>query len=74
MQKEILYSMGDYELVIGKLEDESRGYKLLNKVTKVVEVETKILPQAFKYLEDLSAGLDAARDSLNSEKEELNEG
>jgi hypothetical protein len=48
-----------YKLVIGKSEiDATDVYQIVNRETKVVEVETKLLPQAYKYLEEADAALD----------------
>ena len=67
MNKSIIESKGSYTLSVGvSTEDGSQCYHLTNIETGVVEVETRILPQAYKYLEDLSAGLDAMR-ALNEE-------
>lgn len=52
----------DYILVVGdSVEDKSLCYKIINKETGVTEVETSILPQGYKYLMDLQAGLDAVK-------------
>ncbi len=54
----------DYTLDVGESK-EQKGvvcYQITNKNYGVVEVETNILPQALKYIEDLQVGLDARRD------------
>lgn len=58
----------DYRLQINNSieEPEIIVYQLLNKETQVVELETRLLPQAYKYLEELQAALDAIRDEANS--------
>ena len=62
MIKKVIDTKGDYELVLGSsTEDGNLCYLLVNLETGVIEVETRILPQAYKYLEDLSAGLDAMK-------------
>ena len=40
----------------------SKCYQLINKVYDIVEVETQLLPQAFEYIEQIQAALDAKRD------------
>lgn len=40
----------------------SKCYQLINKVYDVIEVETQLLPQAFDYIEQVQAALDAKRD------------
>lgn len=40
----------------------NKCYQLINKVYDVVEVETQLLPQAFDYIEQIQAALDAKRD------------
>lgn len=45
-------------------------YKIFNKKYGVVEVETTMLPQALKFLQDLEAGLAAMEDMYSSEKSE----
>lgn len=63
MSNILIANKGDYSLECGiSPEDNQPCYLLINKETKVVEVETKILPQGYKYLEELSAGLDMAKD------------
>jgi len=37
-------------------------YRIVNKRYNVVEIETFLLPQAIKYLDDLEAGLAAVTD------------
>ena len=59
----VLESKGDYNLQVGiSSVDDELCYQLVNYVTGVIEVETRILPQAYKFLEDLSSSLDMNRD------------
>jgi hypothetical protein len=52
-----------YMLVTGiSKTDKSMCYQIFNKQYDVLEIETHILPQALKYIEDLEAGLDALTD------------
>lgn len=51
---------GQYKLTLGTGTDQQRCYLLVNSDTGVIEVETKILPQAYQYLNDLSSGLEEA--------------
>ena len=63
METNILAFKGDYQLkLVRSKETELLTYQIFNKVTLVEEVETTILPQAYKFLEELSAALDAIRD------------
>lgn len=39
------------------------AYQVINKEYKVVEIETFLLPQALRHMEDLQAALDAQIDS-----------
>lgn len=46
-------------------------YWVVNKVTDVVEAETAMLPQAYEWIEQLQAGLDALKDMAEEPKTEL---
>lgn len=60
----IIKETPDYVLQTGtSLEaPHSKCYQLINKVYDVIEVETQLLPQAFDYIEQIQAALDAKRD------------
>lgn len=64
----VINEKGDYSLQCGPSEVDGKPcYILLNVKTGINEVETKILPQAYKYLEELSAGLQAMIDLHNED-------
>lgn len=59
--KVLLAAKGSYELTIGVGTDDGLPcYLLTNIETGVIEVETKVLPQAYQYLNDLDGGLKEA--------------
>lgn len=59
--EKILEEKGFYRLIVGtSTEDNELCYKIIHNEHGVVEAETRILPQAYKFLEDLSAALDAS--------------
>lgn len=63
MEDNILAYKGDYQLkIVTSKETELLTYQIFNNITLVAEVETTILPQAYKFLEELSAALDAIKD------------
>lgn len=57
----VIKEMPDYRLELGTDEGEP-CYVIVNRLYNVEEVKTKLLPQAYEYLEQLQAGLDAKRD------------
>jgi hypothetical protein len=61
---ELIRELSDYKLVVDDSveRDGSKSYQVVNKVYGVVEAETFILPQAFDYLEQIQAALDAGQD------------
>lgn len=63
--EKVIRETTDYILQTGPtVEDDTNKtvYQLINKVYDVIEVETNLLPQAYEYLDQLQAGLDARRD------------
>lgn len=61
----------DYLLTVGEgvLEkDFGKVYLVINKKTNVTEVETRLLPQAFAFIEQLQANLDGYRDTTSQIK------
>jgi len=72
--RSVLQEKGEYKLIIDlSKEDNQWCYKVVNKETEVVEAETRILPQAYKFLEELSAALDAYRDLMIQDAKEKRE-
>ena len=58
-KKKVIAEKGCYKLVVEKsTEDDNLCYKIINNYYGVVEAETRILPQAYKFLEEISAALD----------------
>ena len=56
---------GGYTLIVATSSDnDGLSYQIVNDVYNVIEAETRILPQAYKFLEDLSAALDAQYDLI----------
>jgi len=54
---------GDYELVVTESQEDGKlSYQIINLKYGVIEAETRILPQALKFLEELSASLDMIAD------------
>lgn len=60
----VIKTTSDYELLVGNQLDEphAKCYQLVNRLYDVIEAETQILPQAFEYMEQIQAALDARRD------------
>lgn len=59
----------DYIIQVGvSQEGEYRTYQLLNKQYNVIEAETQLLPQAYKYIEEIQAAVDAFRDMADDKK------
>lgn len=58
--KEVLRESEDYKLVVGIASDKNLGqcYHVINKKTEVVEVETRLLPQAITFVDQLQENLD----------------
>jgi hypothetical protein len=56
----ILKETQDYELTF-----DSETYFIRNKFTGIREVNTTILVQAYKFLDEIQSGLDAYRDGVN---------
>lgn len=64
MTNKVIDETTDYTLQTGS-SMETTGhtcYQVVNRVYDVIEVETQLLPQAYEYLEQLQAALDAKRD------------
>lgn len=61
MFDQLIKETPDYLIQLGE-EEGDRCYVVLNKTYMVEEVKTKLLPQAYEYIEQLQAGLDAKRD------------
>jgi hypothetical protein len=56
----ILKETQDYILVVGNtVTKENLSYQIVNKKHKVIEIETFLLPQALKHIQELQAALDA---------------
>ena len=56
----IFKETSDYKMILGNSQDSNNlCYQIINKKTKVVEIETYLLPQAIKQLPELQAALDA---------------
>lgn len=76
MSRRTIDTRGVYQLVIGPSvrssgpEGEANRYLLYNTVTDVYEEECWFAPQAYNYLEQLSAEWDARMDSAKLEAEE----
>lgn len=68
MSSKVIETSPDYVLQLGtSLDPETKGracYQVINTVYDVVEVEVFLLPQAYEYLEQLQAGVDAKRQIL----------
>jgi len=64
MTNRVLKELSTYVLEVGEsiTGDEGSVYIIKNKDTEVIETETRILPQAYGYLEQLQAALDATMD------------
>ncbi len=65
--------LSDYELVVGDSveRDGTKAYQIIHKEFGVIETETFILPQAFDYLEQLQAALDAGQDMAEEALEDM---
>jgi hypothetical protein len=49
----------DYSVQVGNLKDKTGfSYQIINKKYGVIEIETQILPQALKHIDDLQEALD----------------
>ena len=62
---EIIKDTRDYVLEVAlsyTTKPEALCYRIVNKKYNVIEIETFLLPQALKYLDDLQAGIDAIGD------------
>lgn len=62
MTSTVIKETPDYVLRTGINAEGRTCYQLINTVHDVIEAETQLLPQAFEYIEQLQAGLDALRD------------
>lgn len=75
---EVMASRGVYEILIGMSvrdpDSQGKRYLIYNTVTDVVEEECWFAPQAYNYLESLSAEWDARVDSAALEKAERETG
>lgn len=62
----------DYVLVSYKApEQKDNTYRIINKQYEVIEIECLLLPQAYKYLEEVQAALDSfttTKDIIDSAK------
>ena len=59
MKTSILKETQDYFVTYTTDRDGAENcYQIINKNYNIVEIETSILPQAFKYVDDLQQGLD----------------
>jgi proline racemase len=67
----MLKELKTYKLIIGDSAtgETGRFYQVVNKDTNVVEVETRILPQALDYVVQLQDAIDK---HMNPSKEESN--
>lgn len=53
----------NYILAVGKTRSSNDlSYQVVNKIHKVIEIETFLLPQALKHMDDLEAALQAQQD------------
>ena len=62
MTSTVIKETSDYILRTGINQEGRACYQLINTVHDVIEAETQLLPQAFEYIDQLQAGLDALRD------------
>jgi len=62
---QIIKQTPNYDLIVGysSTSSEQLCYKVKNRKYGVIEIETFLLPQAIKYLDDLEASLAASYDS-----------
>jgi hypothetical protein len=63
--EQVIYRTPNYKVVVGKDLDNQLVYQIINIKYKVIEVETKLYPQAIKYASDLEANLAAIIDYQN---------
>lgn len=63
--EQLIYKTPNYKVVVGKDLDDQLVYQIINIKYKVIEVETKLYPQAIKYASDLEANLAAIIDYQN---------
>lgn len=64
----VIMTKGCYTLSVAASSDnDGLSYHIVNNVHNVVEAETRILPQAYKFLEELNAALDAQNDSMTED-------
>ena len=55
----------NYKLKVGTSSESGNPcYKIINKVHDVIEIETYLLPQALKHIDDLQSALDAISDPM----------
>ncbi len=70
MENKLIDTMGMYNLVVGASEIDGKScYQIINKKYGVVEIETKLFPQAIKFMGEISAGLQAVLDMAKEDKE-----
>ena len=62
MNNIIIKKTQNYRIEVALNDVGSLCYKIINNTYNVVEIETFMLPQALKYIEDLEAGLQALKD------------
>lgn len=63
--EELISKKGMYELWVGISKEYGfRCYQLFNSKYRVIEAETCILSQAFKFLEELSSSTDVSMDDI----------
>lgn len=65
--EQVIYRTPHYKVIIGKDSEDQLVYQIVNVKYKVIEVETKLYPQAIKYASDLEAGLAAIIDISETE-------
>lgn len=63
--EQVIYRTPNYKVVVGTDLDNQLIYQIINVKYKVIEVETKLYPQAIKYASDLEANLAAIIDYQN---------
>ncbi len=63
--EQVIYRTPNYKVIVGTDLDNQLIYQIVNVKYKVIEVETKLYPQAIKYASDLEANLAAIIDYQN---------
>ena len=64
----VLKETEDYMLVVGESPDKDydKCYLVINKKTDVTEVDTRLLPQAYAFVEQLQANIDGYREASSA--------